>query len=160
LRLLSRTVVCTLTHTAFISRLTSVKKSNWFRPLIRNPKLQQAHTGFLRTRKPLRAQNIEKHITTMSAMSAAHGSLRMLVDGGFVVLQPAANTAGKAETLSIDLNKGTVETTQMATASSTRSTEILGVVGMFQLQSCSALVVITGAQEVGVLLVTCFHEGS
>jgi hypothetical protein len=86
----------------------------------------------------------------MAAATTSHGSLRMLADDKFVVLQPASGPKEKSETLSFDLNTGLTQISRLPAISS-ECVEVLGLVGAFPLQYGVAVVVITDAEQASSL---------
>jgi hypothetical protein len=71
----------------------------------------------------------------------------MLVDDKLVVLQPASGPKEKSETLSFDLNTGSIHVSRLV-AISGAYVEVLGLIGAFPLQYGVAVVVITAAEQV------------
>ncbi len=80
--------------------------------------------------------------------TAQWGSLKMLVSGSLVAFQPASATAGgTAETLSVDMSKGSVTISQQPVLPGS-ATEVLALAGVFHLKSSALVGVVTKAEQV------------
>eukprot|EP00879_Flechtneria_rotunda_P022256 GHRR01023482.1.p1 GENE.GHRR01023482.1~~GHRR01023482.1.p1 ORF type:complete len:442 (+),score=142.53 GHRR01023482.1:302-1627(+) len=83
-------------------------------------------------------------------MATTHESLKLLVTGNMVAIQPANAKGQQAETLSVDLATGRVMFNQ-APLLGASAQKVLSVIGVFSLKAGAVLAVVTEAERVATL---------
>lgn len=78
-----------------------------------------------------------------------HETLKLLVRGDLVAVQPAAADGRQAETLSVDLSSGHVQRSEAALLGASAD-NVLALIGIFNFKAGSVLAAVTQAEKVGV----------
>lgn len=79
-----------------------------------------------------------------------HETLKLLVRGDLVAVQPAAADGRQAETLSVDLSSGHVQRSEAALLGASAD-NVLALIGIFNFKAGSVLAAVTQAEKVAVL---------
>lgn len=78
---------------------------------------------------------------------STHETLKLLVRGDLVAVQPAVLNGSQAETLSVDLASGQVQRSE-ASLLGASADEVLALIGIFKFKAGSVLAAVTQAQKV------------